>query len=124
MQLDTLSLPDDPPEYAQGLLLSSYVALLPGAPALREDVSLQQESTQEEVLHAIATPHLSLCSNFAPATRHVPTCCAVVQLVTRVIDSLVKRTRPDGVNVLCYGFRKVSDRCARSTCASRMRGFI
>ena len=42
---------DDPPEYGQGLLLSSYVALHPDAPALRDDVSLQQKSTQEEVPH-------------------------------------------------------------------------
>lgn len=49
MQVDGLTVAGDPPEYAQELLLSSYIALHPNAPELRCDITMQQESTQEEV---------------------------------------------------------------------------
>ena len=104
-----LSQHGDPPEYAHGLLHATHVVVHPAAPPLRADMSLRQEFTQAEVLCRQRLLRVRHCCHVNRHTMSV----ASVQVVTRVIDSMVRVTSRGGTNVLCYGFRKVRLLCRR-----------
>ena len=59
LQAAALSQPEDPPEYAHGLLHATYVVVHPASPPLRTDMSLRQEFTQAEVILLPDTSHTS-----------------------------------------------------------------
>ena len=45
--------------------------------------------------------------------------CMRMQVVTRVIDSMIRLTGSGGTNVLCYGFRKVALPSPLPACTSQ-----
>ena len=92
----------------------------PAAPPLRADMSLRQEFTQAEVCDTV---YMALMSAAAGQCFGASWCASVLQVVTRVIDSMVRVTSRGGTNVLCYGFRKV--RClSRRVAAPRRSGHV
>jgi len=109
LQAAVLSQHGDPPEYAHGLLHATHVVVHPAAPPLRADMSLRQEFTQAEVLCRQRLLRVRHCFH----AHRKASCTPSVQVVTRVIDSMVRVTSRGGTNVLCYGFRKVRRLCSR-----------